>query len=199
MGKPAVKAVLLALAWHSCEQCGTAWPGHSALAADTNLGRSAIAAALATLVQDGWLVIGRFPNGGRGLATEYVVLPSVRELSTAPCGICRTNMKKGPPAGQYYAMPGQNHPAPGPFPVETVRNRPENHPPGGHQQSVTTQQSGSAAPRADENSLSLATSFDHPSDDPSVRSAAEDAVRAVREAVDQFPPPTAPTKATAQG
>lgn len=192
LGKPAPKAVLLAMAWHACDDCRTSWPGHSLLTADTHLGRTAIKAALATLVLDNWLVIGRFPNGGRGLATEYVVLPSFPVKSTAPCGECRNRMKKGPPPGWFYNLGTTNRPSPDPFVPETGRNPDEKGSPGDHHQSVTIHQSGEAVPRESETSLSLGSGFDHPSDDPAGRRAAQDAVESVRAMTVSGNPETAP-------
>ncbi len=198
-GKPASKAVLMALAWHACDDCGCAWPGHGALSDWTELGRSTIATALAALVKDGLLVIGRFSSGGRGLSTEYVVLPQRTELSPAPCGECRKRMKN-PPAIGWFSRPARgNRPESGPFTPETVQSGAENPPAFGHQQSVTTQQSGEAAPRSVEPAPPGGQAFDHPSDDPAGRLAAQEALRAVAAMVRGSEPPNDPERGKAQG
>ena len=120
-GKPSPKAVLLAMAWHSCDVCGTTWVPVRDLVDETELGRTTVSDALSALTRDGWLNIGRFPHGGRGLSTEYVVTTHLRELSPAPCGKCRENMKKPPASGWFYSFAGGNQPAGGGFAAETNR------------------------------------------------------------------------------
>jgi hypothetical protein len=104
-GTPVRKAVLLALARRACDTCGFAWPGVAGIAESSELKPTAVRDALGALVQAGWLNIYRYPAGGRGVATEYVVLPSIGELSTAPCGECRKRMKNPPGGGGYSQNP----------------------------------------------------------------------------------------------
>jgi len=92
---PAPKSVLVHVAQHACVTCGLAWPGVPLLERKSGLGRTAIKLALEWLVKAGQLRIHAYPHGGRGMATEYIVLPSLTGLSTAPCGECRQRMKRG--------------------------------------------------------------------------------------------------------
>jgi hypothetical protein len=101
--KPVQKLVLLALVDHACDDCGFCWPGMRHLAVKTGLGSTAIAAAIKALAEspEGLLRIHAYPQGGRGRATEYVVLPGVIKLSTAPCGKCLFRMQYPPPDGGF--------------------------------------------------------------------------------------------------
>lgn len=101
------KFVLFRLADHACEICGLTWVGVPVLAIETRLGRTRIKEALRELENGGWLKIHAYPTGGRGRATEYVVLPGVLELSTAPCGKCVDNFKRGRRATRNVGQEGQ--------------------------------------------------------------------------------------------
>ena len=81
------KLVLLALADHACEHCGLAWPGKQKLAEKTLLGPTRIKTALDELAKIGLVTVHKYPKGGRGRATEYVVLPAVA-AHQAPCPRC---------------------------------------------------------------------------------------------------------------
>ena len=199
-GKPASKAVLVAMAWRSCDACGTCWEGNAGLAGLTELGRTAVTSSLGELVREGWLVIGRYPHGGRGLSTEYVVLPTLRELSTAPCGKCRQNMKNPPPPGRFYSLGDGNRPAGDLLLCQTDRETAIKGPPGGHQHSVTSQQSGTGSPskseptlRAGENLLSATP--------PAVEipATSQDALRALGLLATPREPEPRPTEGKAQG
>jgi hypothetical protein len=89
------KITLLVLCVRSCEFCGLVWLGNKRMQAETRLGETALRGSLKYLVTSGLLIIHAYPQGGRGRATEYIVLPGVprgdRELSTAPCGKCQFN------------------------------------------------------------------------------------------------------------
>ncbi len=89
------RVLLLAYARHACQNCGLCWPGNERLQILTGMGRSSIKATAAQLVAAGHLRIHAYPRGGRGMTTEYVVLPKVLGLSTAPCGKCVDNLKTG--------------------------------------------------------------------------------------------------------
>lgn len=117
---PAVtQHVLHALAYHACELCGLAWPSGALLAAECNLGATAVQAALASLRKTGLLRVHAYPQGGRGRATQYIVMPNLAGLSTAPCAKCQWNLKtprqasgmtspeptKGPPRERYRRKP----------------------------------------------------------------------------------------------
>jgi hypothetical protein len=78
------KFVLVALADHACEFCGLTWPGISSLQRDTGLGERTIQEALKALAAAGHIRIRDYPHGGRGRATEYIVLPTTPGLSKAP-------------------------------------------------------------------------------------------------------------------
>jgi hypothetical protein len=52
---------------------------------ETGLGDRAIRSALEVLSRAGRLEIYRYPKGGRGRATEYIVLPGFKELSPTQC------------------------------------------------------------------------------------------------------------------
>ena len=102
-GSPSAKAVLNAMARRACDACGLTWAGVGAIASDTELGKTTIRDNLSRLTRDGLLVVARFPQGGRGLSTEYIVLPGLMKLSPAPCGRCASEMKKAPPAGDHQS------------------------------------------------------------------------------------------------
>jgi hypothetical protein len=87
------KLLLLAFARHACEHCGLCWPGRTRLQLLTNLGSTSLTGLIRSLVKREMLKIHAYPNGGRGLATEFVVLPKELKLSTAPCGKCVDNLK----------------------------------------------------------------------------------------------------------
>lgn len=89
------KFVLVALADHACEICGLTWPGVSRLARETGLAERTVQDALKALTAANHLAIRSYPKGGRGRTTEYIVLPGVTVLSTAPCAKCQFNLKKG--------------------------------------------------------------------------------------------------------
>lgn len=89
--------VLHALADHACECCGLAWPSVPTLAAKCNLGATTVREALDRLERAGLLRVHAYPQGGRGRSTQYVVLPELAELSTAPCGKCAGNLRNPPP------------------------------------------------------------------------------------------------------
>lgn len=144
-GASHAKAVLLLLAWHACDSCGLAWPGRKSIAERTEVGDRSVTAALALLVRDAHLTIFRFPYGGRGLSTEYVVLPSIGELSTAPCGECAKRMKNLAPDARI-----SGNIAPGARFNRQDKYKPRktgagNLAPRAHQQSVQQQQSGLAS------------------------------------------------------
>ena len=85
----APKHVLQVLAFRACEICGRAWPGVPSLAADTGLGQRAVRSALEVLRRRPELVtVFRYPRGGRGVSTEYVVMPSLARVSPDECGRC---------------------------------------------------------------------------------------------------------------
>lgn len=95
------KLLLLILVHHACEFCGLAWPGARRLIETSGLGERTVQRSLKGLVDRGLIVIHAYPSGGRHRATEYVVMPSLGELSTAPCGKCAANQRKGAAGAGY--------------------------------------------------------------------------------------------------
>ncbi len=82
------KLILLALADHACDDCGLAWPGVSRLTERTGIGATTLREDLQALTDAGLLEIRRYPRGGRGRATEYVVLRAYVEVGQSPCAEC---------------------------------------------------------------------------------------------------------------
>jgi DNA-binding MarR family transcriptional regulator len=99
---PAQKFVLLALGDHACEFCGLCWPGIRSLGEKTGLGERSVTRALNELIAAGMVTIHRYPKGGRGRATEYLILPAHdvlpkgRERQAAPCAHCQMRMSFPP-------------------------------------------------------------------------------------------------------
>jgi len=90
---PLSKLVLMRLAWHACETCGLAWPSNRTLCLKTGIGETRVRASLDELTAAGHLRIHAYATGGRGRSTQYIVLPSLAGLSTAPCGKCQWNLQ----------------------------------------------------------------------------------------------------------
>jgi len=87
----AVKVVLVYLAFRACRSCGRAYPGVPLMVSATGLGERAVRAALEHLRRrPELLTVYRYPLGGRGVTTEYVVIPELAELSPAACGECQS-------------------------------------------------------------------------------------------------------------
>ena len=98
---PPTKFVAIVMAWHACELCGMAWPGVHTLADETGLGPTRIRQALAELQSATWrgrpmLQERAYGQGGRGRSTQYIVLPGLIGLSTAPCAKCQWNLENPP-------------------------------------------------------------------------------------------------------
>jgi len=85
------KLVLVVLAYHACPTCGLCWPGVPLICQRAGLGPTRVREDLDRLVEAGLIVVHGYATGGRNRATEYVVLPGLPELSTAPCGKCVDN------------------------------------------------------------------------------------------------------------
>lgn len=120
VGSPGAKAVLLCFADRACDECGLAWPGMAYLSERTEIGVNRTREHVKQLVSGGFLAVHAYAKGGRGVSTEYVVLPHVAKLSTAPCGKCR-GMKKSPPPGVGFSTGGKSIPS---------RSEPKTLPPG---------------------------------------------------------------------
>jgi hypothetical protein len=134
---PATKSVLIAIADAGCNACGLAWPGAPLLESKTELGNSTVRKSLNELERQGLIRTVRYPNGGRGVTTEYLVLEHVVELSPAPCEECRKRMKNPPPAGTYNKSVTNKPATTERVSGETRHHRAKNPPPRGDQQSVT--------------------------------------------------------------
>lgn len=93
LGNPTAKLVLIPLARAACLTCGIAWPGVAFMVRKTGLGTTAVRKGLDWLEAHGLVLVHAYPKGGRGRSTEYIVLPGVMKLSTAPCEQCRLRMK----------------------------------------------------------------------------------------------------------
>jgi len=150
IGDGIAKAVLVAMADAGCDQCGMAWPGVSYLERKVEFGATTIRNALAALTNQGLIEIRAYAKGGRGMATEYVVLRQFIELSTAPCGKCSANLTKPSRRGGYDNA-GTNKPtvARGVSAKPTAKGV-QNPPRGGDQPSVEPEPSHaetSAAPQ----------------------------------------------------
>lgn len=87
-GGPGPKAVLMCMADRACDVCGLAWPGVAYLAERTEMLDRRVSRHLAALVEAGIIAVHGYSSGGRGRTTEYIVLPQVAKLSTAPCENC---------------------------------------------------------------------------------------------------------------
>lgn len=108
----APKCLLLVMAARACPGCGLTWLGTRRLTRETGLGETSLRKALRELTDLGHITIHAYPKGGRGRATEYVVLPQVLRLSTAPCGECRARMAN-PSRGEGFEKEGTENPARG--------------------------------------------------------------------------------------
>jgi len=87
-GGPGPKAVLVCMADRACDVCGMAWPGVAYLADRTEIPERRVSIHLRALLDSGLLTVHGYSKGGRGRSTEYIVLPQVAKLSTAPCEKC---------------------------------------------------------------------------------------------------------------
>ncbi len=89
------KHVLQVLAWHACQHCGLSRPGVWLICAETGLAERAVRDALKVLRthqgENGKLDLARpwrYAKGGKGLTTEYVVMPEVAKFSPDQCAKC---------------------------------------------------------------------------------------------------------------
>ena len=105
------KLILLALADHACDECGLAWPGVSRLVKRTGIGTTRLREDLQSLTDVGLLEIRRYPRGGRGRATEYVVLGALVVVAQTPCATCARNLA-GSHASETHCTGDGFRPAP---------------------------------------------------------------------------------------
>lgn len=93
------KNVLNVLAFYACEQCGHARPGVALLVLNTGLEDRGVRRALEALrARPDLLRLYRYPKGGRGVTTEYIVMPEVAKLSTEDCPFLLKHTKTLSPA-----------------------------------------------------------------------------------------------------
>jgi len=69
-----LKLVLLAYADHANTDTGVCWPTKLTIALKTGLSERAVQRAVKDLIDMGFLRVKAYPRGGRGRATEYVVV-----------------------------------------------------------------------------------------------------------------------------
>lgn len=105
------RILLLAYGRHACAFCGMCWPGNVRLELMCLLGETALSEARQSLVAQGYIKIHAYPRGGRGRATEIIVLLAGTELSTGPCGKCVENMKT-PRRARGFEPPDEQNPPP---------------------------------------------------------------------------------------
>lgn len=111
-GGPGAKAVLLCLADRACDTCGLAWPGLLYVSERTEIPEKRARVHVHALVEAGLLLVHAYSKGGRGVSTEYIVLPGFTKLSTAPCEKCAQLKKTPPTRGGFIGRPGAK-PSPG--------------------------------------------------------------------------------------
>jgi hypothetical protein len=83
---PGIKHVLQCLAYRACGLCGHARPSAPLLALDTGMSERSVRDALVELRQNPQLLkVWAYSKGGRGVTTEYIVMPELAKLSTTDC------------------------------------------------------------------------------------------------------------------
>lgn len=100
LGNPGRKATLIALASRACENCGICWPGVTWIMLATEMSERSTRRCLTELAAAGHIVVRRYPQGGRGVATEYLILPTLPKLLAAPCPQCLSRMRGGSEKGR---------------------------------------------------------------------------------------------------
>jgi hypothetical protein len=105
----ASKAVLTWAAWHACRGCGIAWAGPMVLGAETCMGERTVRRALNDLVQRRLIVVVGYRTGGRGRATEYLVVPDLVKTEASESGYCQACGKThdGKPGPRSKAVAGE--------------------------------------------------------------------------------------------
>jgi hypothetical protein len=174
------KLALYALCERACETCGMCWPGLALLATDTCLKRARIQQAISELKGMGLIEIHAYPRGGRGRASEYVVLPRLPELSTAPCGKCASNLLKSPYSGRYDESGTGKQPTQQAVSGKPPTDRVVNHPLHGYQASVEAKHQRARAREMDPSASPSGAAMPPMSDSPP-RNATE-----ARQAVEQL-------------
>ena len=193
---PPTKLVLYALSERACERCGLCWPGIALLGTDTCLKRTRIKQALDELRKAGLIEVHEYPRGGRGRASEYVVLPNLPELSTAPCGNCQGNLLKRPQRDLYDESVTRKEVATRPVSGKQVADRALKGSQYGPQASVEAKHQRARAREADP-AASPSGAATPPTSDSQPRNATEarQAVEAMFRASDSTPTPDRPSHA----
>jgi len=137
VGSPTTKSVFVCLCDAGCNACGLAFPGVPAISGYTELSPTSVRKALESLAAQGLAKPVRYLNGGRGVATEYLLFHGHKDLSTAPCAECRKNMRNPPPPGGYDKALTDKPTARRRVSEKTHHFASENPSRGGDQQSVT--------------------------------------------------------------
>lgn len=140
---PGPKNVLNVLAFYACEQCGHARPGVALLMLNTGLGKRGVQLGLEALrSRPDLLRVYRYPKGGRGVTTEYVVMPEVAKLSTENCTFLEKHSKT------VHSVHGLTIPGPVKGALRGVKrvNQDAYHPSVQHHPSARAPASGPAAP-----------------------------------------------------
>ena len=147
----ALKLLLYDLAIRACPHCGLTWPGIPNLIRSTGMGETLLRETLGELAGEKWklIVVHRYPSGGRGRATEYIVLPQHTDLSTAPCGECQSRMKTPRAAGGMTTAGQQNPSRGGGYPQNPSQSDAKPLGRVRHQQEVQQQQEGAQARQVD--------------------------------------------------
>jgi hypothetical protein len=101
------KLVLFLLADHACPDCGLTWVGVRLLAAESCQSERRVQSALEELRAAGHLTVRAYATGGRCRSTQYIVLPDLVRLSTAPCAICQENLQRTARARRAMLRRGQ--------------------------------------------------------------------------------------------
>jgi hypothetical protein len=193
----ALKLLLYDLAIRACPRCGLTWPGIPNLMRSTGMGETLLRETLGELSgPDRKLIVThRYPSGGRGRATEYIVLPQHTDLSTAPCGECQSRMKTPRTAGGMTTSGQQNPSRGGGYPRNPTVSDAKPHARVTHQQEVQQQQEG--ASRQVDPQASPSGAATPPLSDRNPATEAREAVEEMLRASDITPNPDRPSHAKA--
>jgi hypothetical protein len=83
------KLVLFSLATRACLECGLVWAGLDYLTRKSRRSETTVSAALRELKYTGLVTVHAYSRGGRGKATEYILLPQAFAYASAPCVACQ--------------------------------------------------------------------------------------------------------------
>lgn len=177
------KLVLFALATRACITCGFVWSGSDYLARKARRGETTIKAALRELKYAGLIDVHAYSRGGRGRATEFILLPRDFTYAPAPCSYCLKRRESGRHAtGMTESKPVATRPVFMTDCPKPVATRPRNGSPRDPHSVINTIQLG-AARQSDPPASPPGAASPPCSDNPSQTS--EDARRG-RELFDEF-------------